>query len=242
MRLPRPSRRAALALLATPALMRKAGAQASEEVDLTLVLAVDCSSSVNDTRYALQRAGYAAAFNDARLARAVRGGSKGVIAVTLTQWAGPFEQVQAIGWRAIRDEATARGFACEIAAMPRQLTASATSISGAIDHARQLLERSGFRAGRRVIDVSGDGMNNTGRLPEYARNEAVASGIIINGLPILTEDPNLDDYYTDYVIGGVGAFMLPAVNFAAFDQAVLAKLLREVAGEAGSRRPSVASL
>jgi len=233
MRLPRPSRRAALALLAAPAVLRTAAAQTPEDIDLALVLAVDCSSSVNETRYALQRAGYAAAFNDPRLARAIRGGTRGVIAATLTQWAGPFEQVQAIGWRTIRDEASARSFAREVAAMPRQLTASATSISGAIDHARQLLERSGFRPGRRVIDVSGDGMNNTGRLPEYARNEAVARGIVINGLPILNDDPNLDDYYTDYVIGGLGAFMLPATSFGAFPQAILAKLLREVAGAAG---------
>lgn len=225
-----PSRRAALALLASPLAGRAAGAQALiEEVDLALVLAVDCSSSIDDRDFALQRAGYAAAFADSRLARAVRGGTRGVIAVTLTQWAGPFEQVQAIGWRAIRDEASARGFASLVAAMPRQLTASATSISGAIDHGRALLERSGFHAGRRVIDVSGDGMNNTGRLPEFARNEAVTRGIVINGLPILSDDPNLDDYYTDYVIGGLGAFMLPAVSFRAFAQAILAKLLREVA-------------
>jgi hypothetical protein len=232
MRLPRPSRRAALALLASPAALRVARAQTLEEIDLALVLAVDCSSSIDEREFMLQRAGYAAAFRDPRLARAIRGGSRGVIAVTLTQWAGPFEQVQAIGWRAIRDEAGARGFAGEVAAMARQLTASATSISGAIDHGRQLLERSGYRGGRRVIDVSGDGMNNTGRLPEYARNEAVARGIVINGLPILTDDPNLDDYYTDYVIGGLGAFMLPANNFGAFGQAILAKLLREVASDA----------
>ena len=103
-----------------------------------------------------------------------------------------------------------------------------------------LLERSGIRAGRRVIDVSGDGMNNTGRLPEYARNEAVARGIVINGLPILTDDPNLDDYYTDSVIGGLGAFMLPATSFGAFPQAILAKLLREVAGRAGDGADAVA--
>jgi hypothetical protein len=234
MRLQHPSRRAALALLASPLATGAARAQAvQEDVDLALVLAVDCSSSIDDRDFALQRAGYVAAFNDPRLARAVRGGTRGVIAVTLTQWAGPFEQVQAIGWRAIRDEASARGFARLIAAMPRELSASATSISGAIDHARAVLERSGINAGRRVIDVSGDGMNNTGRLPELARNQAVARGIVINGLPILSDDPNLDDYYTDYVIGGLGAFMLPAVSFRVFAQAILAKLLREVAGNAG---------
>jgi hypothetical protein len=227
---PHPSRRAALALLAAPAVIGTARAQtALEDVDLALVLAVDCSSSIDDQEYTLQRAGYAAAFNDPRLALAVRGGTHGVIAVTLTQWAGPYEQVQAIGWRAIRDANSARSFAALVAAMPRQLTASATSISGAIDHARQLLERSGFNPGRRVIDVSGDGMNNTGRQPEFARNEAVGRGIVINGLPILTDDPNLDDDYTGTVIGGLGAFMLPARNFGSFSQAVLTKLLREVA-------------
>jgi len=230
MRRPCPSRRTALALLAAKLAGGSAQAQpAREDVDMALVLAVDCSSSIDDRDYALQRAGYAAAFADSRLARAIATGSRGAIAVTLTQWAGPFEQVQAIGWRTVRDEASAAGLARLIAAMPRQLTASATSISGAIDHARNLLERSSFQAGRRVIDVSGDGMNNTGRLPELARNEAVTRGIVINGLPILSDDPNLDDYYTDYVIGGLGSFMLPAVSFRAFGQAILAKLLREVA-------------
>lgn len=224
------TRRAALARLAAPAvigLVRPAFAQAIP-VDLALVLAVDCSSSIDEREYVLQRAGYARAFADPRLGRAVAGGTHGAIAVTLTQWAGPFEQVQAIGWRMIRDARDSADFSARIAVMPRALTASATSISGAIDHARALLDRSGFAAGRRVIDVSGDGMNNTGRFAEYARDAAVAAGIVINGLPILTDDPNLDDYYADYVIGGIGAFVVPARNFAAFGRAVLAKLLREI--------------
>lgn len=224
------TRRAALARIAAPAAigfacpLRAAAAQ----VDLALVLAVDCSSSIDERDYLLQRAGYARAFADPRLGRAIAGGTHGAVAVTLTQWAGPFEQVQAIGWRVIRDEQDCTEFAGRIAVMPRTLTASATSISGAIDHARALLDRSGFAAGRRVIDVSGDGMNNTGRFAEYARDAAVAAGIVINGLPILTDDPNLDDYYTDYVIGGIGAFVVPARNFAAFGRAILAKLLREI--------------
>ena len=224
------SRRAVLARLAAPALAGAAGATRAQPaaVDLALVLAVDCSSSIDDREYALQRAGYARAFADPRLGRAIAGGTNGAIAVTLTQWAGPFEQVQAIGWQIIRDEDDTASFATRIAAMPRQLAASATSISGAIDHGRHLLARIGIEAGRRVIDVSGDGMNNTGRLAEYARDEAVAAGIVINGLPILTDDPNLDDYYEDYVIGGTGAFVIPARNFAAFGRAITAKLLREV--------------
>jgi hypothetical protein len=225
------SRRAALALAAGCAASLAVGgtARARDDVDMALVLAVDCSSSVDDDGYALQRRGYASAFNDPRLGLAVRGGTKGAIAVTLMQWAGPYEHVQAVGWQVVRDDASARDFAGLIAAMPRQLDAPATSISGAIDNARVLLDREGFDQVRRVIDVSGDGTNNTGRRPQSARDDAVAAGIVINGLPILTTEPTLDDYYTDYVIGGTGAFVLPARSLAVFGQAILTKLLREVA-------------
>jgi hypothetical protein len=229
------SRRTALALAAGCAASLAVGgtARARDDVDLALVLAVDCSSSVDDNGYALQRAGYANAFIDPRLGLAVQGGARGAIAVTLMQWAGPYEHVEAVGWQVVRDDASARAFAALIAVMPRRLEAPATSISGAIDNARGLLDREGFEQARRVIDISGDGMNNTGRRPESARDEAIAAGIVINGLPILTTEPTLDDYYADYVIGGSGAFVLPARSLAVFGQAILTKLLREVASTDG---------
>jgi hypothetical protein len=236
----RPSRRAALALAAgcAAAVAVRGVARIRDDVDLALVLAVDCSSSVDDGGYALQRAGYASAFADPRLGAAVRGGARGAIAVTLTQWAGPYEQVQAVGWQVVHDDADARAFAALVEAMPRRLTAPATSISGAIDNARVLLDREGFDQIRRVVDVSGDGMNNTGRRPESARNDAVAAGIVINGLPILTTEPTLDDYYANYVVGGSGSFVLPARSLAVFGQAILTKLLREVAGVPVPGQPS----
>ena len=124
-----------------------------------------------------------------------------------------------------------------IEAVPRRLFGGGTSISGAIDYARLLLMRTPVTPARRVIDVSGDGSNNSGRPVTAARDEAVRAGIGINGLPILSIEPDLDDYYRDYVIGGPGAFMVPAASFETFGEAILKKLITEIA--AGGARGSV---
>ena len=198
-------------------------------VDLQLVLAVDVSGSVNQMRFELQRDGYVAAFRHPHVLAAIRSGPAGAIAVTVTQWTGPALQFQVVPWTRISDAASAEDFAAAIERAPRQLFGCGTSISGAIDHAMSLWRESPFRAPRRVIDVSGDGANNRGRPAAQARDEAVAAGIGINGLPILALEPDLDRYYEQNVIGGPGAFMVVARSYEAFAEAVRRKLIIEIA-------------
>jgi hypothetical protein len=225
------SRRAALGLIAAPALARPAASQpAGPPVDTALVLAVDCSASINTAEYVLQRDGYARAFADMRLARAIAGGAEGAIAVAVLHWAGQNEQVLAVPWRRIADVREVRALARTLGQLRRGTNGDATAIGATLDTARLMLRACPFAATRRVIDISGDGVSNAGRLPEFGRDAAVDEGIIINGLPLLTEEPWLDDYYRARVVGGPGAFVLPVPDLSAFARAVLAKLLREVAG------------
>jgi hypothetical protein len=229
--LPRLSRRAALAGLAATAASGTAGAQKADRVavDLELVLAVDCSLSIDDSEFRLQVDGTAAAIADRGVIRAIRGGEFGRIAVTYVQWAGPREQIQAVGWTLVDGEIAALRFGRLLRNVGRPFRGDATSISGAIDFARPLFARNPFEGTRQAIDVSGDGINNAGRFPQYARDEAVAEGIVINGLPIMTEIGGLDGYFREFVIGGAGAFVVPAVDFDAFAAAIRAKLIREIA-------------
>ncbi|MET0528521.1 MAG: DUF1194 domain-containing protein [Microvirga sp.] len=219
---------AALLVAATAASTLPAAAQTA--VDLQLVLAVDASGSVNQYRFELQKQGYVAAFRHARVLQAIRSGGNQSIAATMVQWTGPAMQMQVVGWTRIEDERTSETFADAIKQAPRQLFGGGTSISGAIDHAMTLFPKNPFRGGRRVIDVSGDGSNNRGRSVTLARDEAVAAGVGINGLPILTLEPDLDRYYYDYVIGGPGAFMIAADRYETFGEAILKKLIAEIAG------------
>jgi hypothetical protein len=214
-------------------------AHAQPAVDLQLVLAVDASGSVDQVRFELQKRGYVAAFRHARVLQAIRSGPNQAIAVTMVQWTGPMMQVPVVGWRLVGDEQSANTFASAIDAVPRQLFGGGTSISGAIDYAATLFPRSPYRALRRVIDVSGDGSNNRGRPVTLARDEAVAGGIGINGLPILALEPDLDRYYYDSVIGGPGAFVIAAQSYETFGEAILKKLITEIA--AGDRRVPIAS-
>ena len=226
---PRITRRGALAGLAA-GLGGGAAAQLHRTaVDLELVLAVDCSLSINDTEYRLQVEGTAAAIADRAVIRAIRGGEFGRIAVTYVQWAGPRQQAQTIDWTLIDGEVTALRFARLLRSMARPFWGDATSISAAIDFCRPLFARNVFEGSRRTVDVSGDGINNAGRTPESARDEAVENGIIVNGLPIMTEIGGLDRYFRDNVIGGAGAFVVPAVDLDAFAAAMRAKLIREIA-------------
>jgi hypothetical protein len=204
-------------------------APAQKDVDLQLVLAVDASGSVDQARFELQKRGYVAAFRHPRVLQAIRSGANQAIAATMVQWTGPTLQVQVVGWSRIGEEQAAAAFAADIEAAPRQLFGGGTSISGAIDYASTVLAKSPFRASRRVIDVSGDGANNRGRPADLARDDAVAAGIGINGLPILALEPHLDRYYYDHVIGGPGAFVVAAQSYETFADAILKKLITEIA-------------
>lgn len=221
-------RLAALALAAFLALLHPAAADTA--VDLQLLLAVDASGSVNETRFELQRQGYAAAFRDRRVIEAIAAGAHGRVAVAMVQWTGPTLHVIVVDWTLVHDKASANALADAIAAVPRQLFGGGTSLSGAIDFAMTMLPRGSFRGDRRVIDISGDGSNNRGRPAADARDEAVKQGVIINGLPILAVEPGLDDWYRDNVIGGPGSFLVVAQNFDAFADAIVQKLLSEIAG------------
>lgn len=204
-------------------------AQAQQKVDVQLVLAVDASGSVNMTRFNLQRQGYADAFRNPRVLDSIRSGSTGSIAVTMIQWTGPFQQVVVVPWTLVNDRKTADEFADAIEKAPRQLFGGGTSISGAIDFSASLMPSHLFAGLKRVIDVSGDGSNNNGRSVTSARDDAVAKGIVINGLPILSLEPYLDRYFYDNVIGGPGSFMVPAESYETFAAAVLRKLILEIA-------------
>ena len=211
------------------------GASAQTSVDLQLALMVDASGSVNQYRFELQKRGYVAAFRNPRVLAAMVGGRTQSIAVTMVQWTGPFLHVQVLPWTLIKDEASVKTVASVIEQTPRALFGGGTSISGAIDHAMSLFPQSPFKSERQVMDISGDGSNNSGRSVVRARDEAVAKDVTINGLPILAFEPYLDQYYHDFVIGGPGAFMIVAKDFESFGEAILKKLIIEIA--AGERRP-----
>jgi hypothetical protein len=217
----------AAALLVFAGIAREASAQTV--VDLNLVLAVDVSGSVNAQRFELQKMGYVAAFQNPRVLKAIAAGRHQAIGVTMMQWSGPFLQSQVLAWTLLKDESAVKAIAGAIESAPRMMYGGGTSISGAIDAAAALLPQSPFKSERSVIDISGDGSNNRGRSVTQARDEAVGQGIVINGLPILAFEPYLDQYFKDYVIGGPGSFMVAAKSFETFADAILMKLILEIA-------------
>jgi Protein of unknown function (DUF1194) len=199
------------------------------EVDVALVLAVDSSGSISEQRLMMQIQGYLDALRHPLFIDAVRGGRHGRIALTFIEWTDARRQDQVVGWRLIEDETGAHAFAQAIHDALRPLPGW-TSISAAIDFSVGLLLNSGFSAERRVIDISGDGANNDGRPVTEARDAAVAAGVTVNGLPIVEVEPELETYYRENVIGGPDAFVVVARDTGSFGEAVLRKLLVEVAG------------
>ena len=243
MPLPRLSRRFALlaALIGAPAL--PAIAQ-DLPVDLELVLAVDISGSVDEVEAQLQREGYIAALRHPHVVEAIESGMFGRIAVAYVEWAGDHYQRTMLDWTLLDGASSASDFADALAETPL-MTAHWTSLSAAIDYAVPLFEDNGFKGFRQVVDISGDGYNNRGRPVEWARDEAVAAGITINGLPIVNDRPNpwggrppadLDIYFEERVIGGPGAFVVVAEDYTSFASAILSKLLLEIAGEMPAAR------
>jgi hypothetical protein len=206
-------------------------------VDVELVIAVDISYSMDPEEQALQREGYIQALTSREFLQALRQGINGKIAVTYFEWAGYTERRVVVPWRLIEGPESADAFVGEIAAAPYR-RAARTSISGAIEFGAALFEDSGYRGIRRVIDVSGDGANNNGQLVTISRDEALAKGITINGLPIVAKRLNyatmdierLDIYYEDCVIGGPGAFVIPIESRDKFIEATRTKLVLEIAG------------
>jgi hypothetical protein len=223
-------------------------ARANEPVDLLLVLAADVSRSVDSAKFQLQREGYAAAISDRRVLEAITSGYHRRIAVCFVEWSGVGAQELVIDWTVIGDEASARKFGDQLLELRRSF-AERTSISGGIDYAIKQFDRAPFRSARRTIDISGDGTNNSGREITAARDAALAQGVTINGLVILSDRPltwnpehthppgGLVEYFRNNVIGGPGAFVVAADNFEAFGQAIIKKLIAEIAQASEPREP-----
>lgn len=206
-------------------------------VDVELIIAVDVSYSMDPDEQALQRQGYVRALRSTEFLTALHEGVNGKIALTYVEWAGPSDQKILVPWRLIDGPEAADAVAAEIAQAPYR-RASRTSISGALLFTRPLFETSGYRGLRRVIDVSGDGTNNSGVPVAPTRDALVADRITINGLPIMLKRAtagsmdieDLDVYYEDCVIGGPGAFVVPIHDRDQFIDATRTKLILEVAG------------
>lgn len=216
------------------------GSARAQATDLLLVLAADVSRSIDDGEFALQRKGYSAAVTDPRVLAAIRSGATGAIAICFIEWSGAGEQNVVADWAIIRDEEDAGVLAAAIMAAPRSFVGR-TSISGAIDFAMERFAAAGPRASRHIIDVSGDGTNNSGRPVTEARDQAVAQGVTINGLAIINDKPNpgyafhtqppggLPEWYRENVIGGPGAFLRVIEDFRSFADAMTNKLVSEIA-------------
>jgi hypothetical protein len=212
--------------------------RADVAVDLELVLAVDVSGSMDTEEALLQREGYLGALAHPDVIRAIEGGYRGAIAVSYVEWAGVGHRTVVAGWAEVRDAESAQSLVAQIGQAP-VTRGMYTSISHAIDFAVPMFAGNGFEGTRRVIDISGDGANNEGRLVSMARDAAVAAQITINGLPIVNDRvnpfgrrqiPDLDLYYRYCVIGGPGAFMVVAEGFGSFAEAIRRKLVSEIAG------------
>jgi hypothetical protein len=232
------NRFAAVAMIALNLLIQVSSAKAQTEVDLALVLAVDISNSMDPEEQELQRRGFVEAFRSPLVHNAIGSGMLGRIAVIYLEWAGPTIQYVTVPWTEIGGPEDSLSFADRLSQAPIR-RGPRTSISGALDASLKLLRESNVETVRRVIDVSGDGANNMGRSITQARDEALAQGVVINGLPLLLKRQanswdvnNLDDYYRDCVIGGPGAFMIPVRERHQFAEAIKTKIIREIAGVA----------
>ncbi len=215
------------------------------EVDLQLFLAVDVSRSMTDRELEIQRRGYAEALTSDEVVAAIERGYLGRIALTYVEWANAGAQRIIVDWTLIETRADLKNFANQLT-VRLENGLKRTSISSVITYATRDIDRNGFTSLRRVIDISGDGPNNSGVPVDQARDDAVAKGVVINGLPLMTKEgqdtawhlPNLDAYYRACVIGGPGAFVVPVYNWEQFPIAVRRKLVLEMADAAPRVTPA----
>jgi Protein of unknown function (DUF1194) len=231
--------RCALPLLAL-VLAQITFARAAEQVDLLLALAMDVSRSMDQSKFTMQRQGYAAAIADPQVLGAVRSGAHQKIAICFVDWSGPFEQRLVVDWSVVDGIDTAAHLGDLISSAPRSFYNS-TSIGAAIDFAVAQIARAPFESERHAIDVSGDGTNNSGRDVRFFRDRAVAQRIVVSGLVILTDIQSaqfpahtnppggIEKYYLDNVIGGPGSFVMVAEDYNSFGRAMVKKLIAEIA-------------
>jgi hypothetical protein len=242
-----------LAGLVTAALLLCGGAAArAEQVDLELILTSDVSRSIDSDEFNLEREGYAKALQHPRVLAAIRSGSFGAIAVSFVEWSSVGEQKVVVNWSVIRDGESAAVVGDQILAAPRSFVGH-TSISDGLDFAVKHFEKSGVTSLRRVIDVAGDGTNNSGRPIADARDNAIARGIVVNGLAIINLNPNfgfiahtqppggLPNYYKENVTGGPGSFVLQIDDFNSFADAMVQKLVTEISAAPIKKRNDLAA-
>ena len=210
-------------------------ATAQMKVDLELILMADGSGSIDDEEFLLQRRGYARALRDPRVIDAIRYGPLGRIALSYVEWSGPSLHVPIVPWTMIRTEVDIAAFVDVLLRRPRELYGGGTAIGDAILYGAHSLGTNAFEGRRLVIDVSGDGPDRNGLPAAVGRDEAVAQGMTVNGLPILEGFSWLDEFFTENVIGGPGAFSQPARGFKDVYIAIHKKLIREIAGRPGGR-------
>jgi hypothetical protein len=217
-----------LAILLLALIIRPAWAAGETPVAVQLVLALDSSASVDGGEFRLQIAGLAAAFADPEVLREVETLKPLGAAVAVVEWGGPGESRVVLPFTPILTSRDAKAFGFRISLIRRWMRASETSIATGIDDSRALIEASEYGGLRKVIDVSGDGVDNGGADLESARAKARAQDITVNGLPIMADDPKLDIYYRDQVIVGAASFIEPARDFEDYVRAIKEKLLREL--------------
>jgi len=231
--------RSALAAAALLVLSAYSSTPRAADADLQVILAADVSRSIDGAEFDLQRKGYAAALTDPRVLTAIHGRANGAVGVCFIEWSGEEDQQVVVDWAEIRDEEDAASFAAAILAAPRSFMGR-TSISAAIDFAMARFAAAKWQAARRIIDISGDGTNNSGRPITEARDQAIAGGVTINGLAIVNDRPNLGYsahtqppgglplYYRQNVIGGPNAFLIVVEDFNSFADAMANKLAKEI--------------
>jgi hypothetical protein len=200
------------------------------DVDLALVLAIDCSFSVDTTEFRLQMQGLGQALRRKEIHDAIAQGTTGRIAVSVFQWSDDRSQLIVVPWTIIDGSASANALADKLETMPRKLAEGGTSISSAMRFAAAMLEAAPMRSERLVMDISSDGRNNIGISTDRVRNDIVNRGITINGLVIINEWPTLDRYFEQQVVGGPAHFVIVANDYPAYAEAIYRKLLREITG------------
>jgi hypothetical protein len=222
-------------------------ARAATPVDVALVLVTDVSRSVTDAEFALEKQGYATAIQNPEVLNAIRHGAIGAVAITYVEFSGPDQVTTVVGWEVINDQASAKKFADDMLSQPRS-SVGRTAIGSAIEAGVQDLAESGFTATRRIIDVCGDGNDNSGMPLDQARAEALKAGITINGLAIIHDNPppwlaphvnppgGLVKYYHDNVIAGPGSFVMEVHDYHDFGTAMTRKLVVEIADLASPHR------
>lgn len=215
-------------------------------VDLELVLAADISFSVDEEEAKRQREGYLAALRSQEVIDAILSGPEGAIATSYVEWADDNTQRMVADWTLIRNEADALAFADRVRAAPF-VQGRYTAIGSAITACVGMINDNEYDGFRKIIDISGDGPQNQGKSLPIARALAAASDITVNGLPVLPMDRNpwrpkvkvdVDQYYRDNVIVGAAAFVAPAEGFEDFKDAILKKLILEIAWIPGLSHPA----